>query len=331
MLLFLLKRKRFVISAVFLITLVTWSILNTALNDGHIRQVKFHTDEKGNFIDAAPYPPLTVFLFGSDRFGYDIGMMLVEGAKWTIGVTLVVVMVRMFLSLMLSSLVYTLSPKIYEGIKNVFEPFSIVPQTIICYFILYSVLWEPIEGFANPFWERALFQTMIMAVVAIPNLTIHLMGEMRAVEKETFIEAAKTLGASKSSIFFKHIIPHVYEKWIILFGQQFIQSLQLLAHLGFMKLFFGGTKVPYGDSNTPPRTLSYEWSGIIGDSTSNLYFQQWMVLIPIGFFIATAVSVALINDSIKDYFQYGKVIYLKKREKRVDMKNNKRTGSMRVS
>jgi peptide/nickel transport system permease protein len=327
---YLLKRKRFLISALFLITLVTWSILNTVLNHGHIRQLRFRTDDKGNFIDAAPYPPFSAFLFGSDRYGYDIGMMLVEGAKWTVGVTLVVVILRMLISLLLSSLVYSLKPRFYEGIKSIFEPFSIVPQTIICYFILFSVLWEPSTGFSNPFWQRALFQTFIMAIVAIPNLTIHLTSEMRSVEKESFIEAAKTLGASKSSIFFKHIIPHVYEKWIILFGQQFFQSFQLLAHLGFMKLFFGGTDVAYGD-DTPPRSLSFEWSGLIGDGISYLYVQQWIVLVPMAFFIATAVSVALINDSIKDYFKNGKVIYLKRREKKVKINNSKSLGSMKVS
>jgi peptide/nickel transport system permease protein len=311
-------------------TLVTWSILNTAVNNGHIRQLRLHMDDKGNLLDAPPYPPLTVFLLGSDKYGFDFGMMMIEGAKWTIGVTLIVAIFRMIFSIFLSSFVYTLRPKIYEGVKSIFEPFSIVPQTIICFFILYSVLWEPIDGFANPFWERALFQTLIMVCVAIPNLTIHLSGEMRSVEKEDFIEAAKTLGAGRISIFFKHILPHVYEKWIILFGQQFIQSLQLLAHLGFMKLFFGGTKVPYGDPDTPPRTLSYEWSGIVGDSISYIYVHQWIILVPIGFFIATAISVALINHSIKEYFQKGRNVLLGKRGQKL-AENPERIRSMKIS
>jgi len=303
MAIFLLKRKRFVVSVLFLVTLFTWSILN----NGEIQQVRFNTDKSGNLLDAPPYPPFSVFLLGSDRLGYDLGQMMIVGAKYTIGITLLVAILRMFLSIILSAFIYSLKPKIYSVLKSIFEPFSVVPQTIIAYFILVSVLWMPIDGFPNPFWQRALFETIILVIIAIPNLTIQLSGEMRQVEKEPFIEAAKILGASQTSIFFKHIIPHVYEKWILLFGQQFIQALQLLAHLGFMKLFFGGSFIAYGDSNDPPRSISYEWSGVIGDSISYLFSNQWIILVPIIFFVLTAISVALINDSVKAFFQHKEV------------------------
>ncbi|WP_413298815.1 ABC transporter permease subunit [Bacillus sp. 1P10SD] len=316
MLVFLLKRKRFLFSALFLIVLFTGSIIHTVFNDGEISQVKFHTDKKGNIIDSPPYPPLTEFFFGSERYGYDLGQIVLEGAKWTIGVTFIVVIFRMVISIFLSSFIYSLNNRMYNGLKTIFEPFSVVPQTIIAYFILYSVLWMPIDGFPQPFWQRAIFETFILVIIAIPNLTIHLSSEMRLVKQETFIEASKILGSSKLYIFFKHIIPHVYEKWILLFGQQFIQTLQLLAHLGFMKLFFGGTFVPYGGPiEEPPHSVSYEWSGLVGGNISYLYNDQWIVLVPIVFFITTAICVALVNDSFKDYFQNKNVIQLKKNVK----------------
>ncbi|MCH6266929.1 MULTISPECIES: ABC transporter permease subunit [Neobacillus] len=313
MILFLLKRKRFVFGVLFLVTLLTWSIVNTVLHDGEIRQVRFFYDDKGNLIDAPPYPPFTVFLLGSDKFGYDLGQMMIEGAKYTIGITLIVAILRLLLSLVASSLIYSVRPRLFGFLKSLFEPFSVVPQTIIVYFILFSVLWMPIDGFQTPFWKRALFETVILIIIAIPNLTIHLANEMRIVEKEDFIVASKTLGASKRYIYFKHIVPHVYEKWILLFGQQFTQVLQLLAHLGFMKLFFGGTFVSYGMIVDDPRSVSYEWSGVIGGSLPYLYSSQWIIIVPVLFFIFTAISVAFINDSIKSYFQRKE--YTFKREK----------------
>jgi peptide/nickel transport system permease protein len=301
MLIYLLKRKRFLISFLFLSTLVIASILNTILNDGKIRQTMFHTDKNGNLIDKAPYPPFTEYILGTDRYGYDLVHLLVEGAKWTIGIVLVVTLLRMILGLIISSFIFSIKPAIFNLIKSIFEPFSVVPQTIIAYFILFSVLWRPGDGFHTSFWQRAAFETIVLVLLAVPNLTIHLANEMKIVEKESFIEVARTLGASKFRIFFKHIVPHVYEKWILLFGQQFIQSLQLLAHLGFMSLFFGGTIPP--DDDTPPRSVSFEWSGVIGGDISYLYSYPWIVMIPIGFFVLTSISVALINESVKSYFQ----------------------------
>jgi peptide/nickel transport system permease protein len=301
MLIFLLKRKRFVISSIFLLTLFTWSILNSFIDGGEIKQVKFHTDAKGEILDAPPYPPLTEFFLGSDRYGYDLGHIMIIGAKWTIGITIIIVIFRMLFSIILGSFIYAFNHRIFNGIKTVFEPFSVVPQTIIAFFILVSVLYMPLDGFHTPFWKRALFEIFILVILAIPNLSLQVANEMRMVQKELFIEAAETLGAGKISIFVKHIVPHVYEKWILLFGQQFIQVLQLLAHLGFMKLFFGGTH--YGDDETPPRTISYEWSGVIGSDISYLYTQPWIVLVPIGFFMMTAICVAFINSSISAFFK----------------------------
>ncbi|PLS00987.1 ABC transporter permease subunit [Neobacillus cucumis] len=170
----------------------------------------------------APYPPLTEFALGSDRYGYDLGYVMIVGAKWTIGITLIVVIFRMLFSIIISSFIYSLNNKIFNIIKTIFDPFSVVPQTIIAYFILFRILWMPSDGFHTPFWQRAVFETFILVILAIPNVTVHISSEMRQVEKELFIEASKTLGSSKPYIFFKHILPHVYEKWILLYGQQFI-------------------------------------------------------------------------------------------------------------
>lgn len=309
MLLYLVKKKRFLFGALFILTLFTWSILHTAVFHDELRQVRFRLDDSANVLNRAPYPPFTEFLLGTDINGYDLLMKMVIGAKWTIGITLAVVIFRMVISIIFSSFVYSLPNRLYNGLKTVFEPFTVVPQTIIAYFILHSVLWMPIAGFTSPFWQRALFETCILAVIAIPNVTIHLSAEMRLVQKESFIEASRILGAGKVHLFFKHIVPHVYDKWILLFGQQFIQTLQLLAHLGFMKLFFGGTFVPYGAPGPEdPSSVSYEWSGVIGGDISYLYSHHWIVLIPIGFFIVTAISVALINDSVKCYFQRRRAV-----------------------
>jgi len=301
MIIYLLKRKRFLISFLFLTILLVWSFLQ----HGPLEPMKFRTDAKGYVIDAAPYPPFSLFLLGSDKDGYSMGQMVIQGAKYTIGTIIVVTLFRMLISLILSAFIYSLKPKYYHGLRAIFEPFSIVPQTIIAFFILASILLMPMEGFQNPLWQRIVFELFILVVLAIPNLTIQLANEMRIVRKEPFIEASQTLGAGNCFIFIKHMIPQLYEKWILLFGQQFLQVLQLLVHLGYLKLLFGGSIVQYGfgGSNDPPKSVSNEWSGLIGENMSYLFVHQWILLVPMAFFIFTAISVFLINDSIRDYIQ----------------------------
>ncbi|WP_051865601.1 hypothetical protein [Metabacillus indicus] len=301
----LLKKKRFLISFLFLSALLLLSIGNTLINDGEIQQIRYVKDSDGGVKHAPPYAPLEVFLLGSDRFGFDLLHMIVEGAKYTIGMTILIALLRMICSLIFSYFICSMKPFFFKLIKTLSEPFSVVPQTIFAFFLLHSVLWMPPEGFQSTMFERVAFHTAVLVLIAVPSLSMQLSGEIRMTLDESFIEASKTLGGRKSHLFMKHIIPVLYERWMLLFGQQLIQVLLLLAHLGVFKLFFGGTVVSYGMGGDPPRTFSYEWSGMIGDSLGYLYVQQWIALVPISFFAVTAICFSLMNDALKEVIFNG--------------------------
>ncbi len=130
----------------------------------HFKSDALQIYEQGNILDTPPYPPFSVFIFGSERYGYDLLHIMVEGAKWTIGITIIIAIFRLLFSIVLGSFIYSLNNRLFNSIKTLFEPFSVVPQTIIAYFILYSVLWMPLDGIHTPFWKRALFETSILVL-----------------------------------------------------------------------------------------------------------------------------------------------------------------------
>lgn len=108
----------------FLIILLTLSILNTVVNDGKIRQVPFIYNEDGTLEKAPPYPPFDVFLFGSDMYGYDMLHTIIEGAKYSIGIVLIVALLRMLLSIVFSYFLFRVHDRIFKGIKAISEPLS---------------------------------------------------------------------------------------------------------------------------------------------------------------------------------------------------------------
>ena len=80
--------------------------------------------------------------------------------------------------------------------------------------------------------------------------------------------------------------------------QQFIQVLIVLSHLGVLNLFFGGTFVDYG-AGGPPKSMYYEWSGLVGTYFRSLNFHPWIALVPIGFFTLTILAAQLMLNGIK--------------------------------
>ncbi|CAH0347470.1 ABC transporter permease subunit [Bacillus sp. CECT 9360] len=151
------------------------------------------------------------------------------------------------------------------------------------------------EGFHHPFWLIATYQVIVMSLIALPSLTLHLSSIMKKSWDEEYVESSRVLGGSKFHILRKHIIPAVSDKVLLLFMQQFIQVLLLMAHLGVLKLFFGGTKVEEGTVSS----ISNEWSGLIGFSYQFLRAYPWIPLTPIIFFALTSIALVLILESIK--------------------------------
>lgn len=300
----LLKTKKFLFGTGFLIILLTLSILNTVVNDGKIRQVPFIYNEDGTLEKAPPYPPFDVFLFGSDMYGYDMLHTIIEGAKYSIGIVLIVALLRMLLSIVFSYFLFRVPDSVFNGIKAISEPLSFFPQTLIAYFLLVTVVMYTIHGFHHSLWVRALYEFIILVVIALPSLTVQLIEQKRRVWKEEFIESAVTLGGSKRHIYFKHVLPQLYEEWVLMFGQQFLQVLTLLVHLGVMLILFGGTITGEG----PPSSVTHEWSGLIGLNKRFMLAYEWIVYVPILFFAMTALSVAMINKALSDFFKHKDMV-----------------------
>ncbi len=80
--------------------------------------------------------------------------------------------------------------------------------------------------------------------------------------------------------------------------QQFIQVLIVLSHLGVLNLFFGGTYVDYGGGG-PPKSMYYEWSGLVGVYFRSLNFHPWIALVPIAFFALTILAAQLMLNGLK--------------------------------
>ncbi|WP_066099014.1 ABC transporter permease [Bacillus sp. SJS] len=295
------REKKFVAGFVFLALLLLLSIGNTIFNNGDISQARLSFGEKGTVLAKPPYAPSVQNLLGTDVYGYDMLHIIIQGAKYTIGIALLITIIRMVCSYITGAVISTYFPKGIPLLRVITEPFTIVPQLLIAYFILLNVLWMPDEGFPNPFWERALFEVFILSIIAIPALTLYMADQMRSFWKMDFIESSKTLGGSQTHIFWRHIRPSTFGSSVLLFIQQFIQVLSLLAHLGVLELFFGGTMTD-AIMTDPPKTLSYEWSGLIGDSYPLIRYYPWIPLTVIVFFTLTILAVNMMLSSAEKVF-----------------------------
>nr|WP_239534563.1 ABC transporter permease subunit [Priestia taiwanensis] len=283
------------------------SIGNTIFYDGHIREVRMLMPEDGK-VTAAPFPPSSEFLLGTDSSGKDLLQVVIEGAKWTIGAAFFIGVLRIIFGMIFGIVVGIYVRRGFKKIEAFFDSFSVLPLTLIAYFLLVNVLMFSSGEDAIPFYYRLFFQVGVVTCLAVPPLAFYIANEVRKIGTEEFVVAAKVLGAGRWEVFRRHVFPHLSSTLPIVFMQQFVQVLVLFLHLGILNLFFGGTIVASGAGDMSFYSVTNEWSGLIGGYFRSLSSHPWIPLTPILCFTLTIMASNMILASIQGALEKRKVI-----------------------
>jgi peptide/nickel transport system permease protein len=270
--------------------------------------------KNGNLEAASPISPRWKLPFGTDRAGNDMLSKILLGAKYTILGALSIAVFRMAMAIPIGILLGLYLKRYKKYISSLVDSFHFIPLTVISFYILTPVLMEPEDGFRMGLFVRMFLEVIILAALTVPVIAVIIGNETGRMLRNEYIICAKTLGAGQWRLIIKHIIPGMKEKLFVLFGQQMMQALIVLSHLGYLKLFFGGSHVSMGGDD-PPMSITYEWSGLIGDTFNYLHAAVWVPLTPIICFAITMIAVSFI---IEGYVQAttGHTHYFKRKKQK---------------
>lgn len=264
---------------------------------GNVPRQIHYVMENGRAVEGAPLSPSWQYPLGTDQYGYDLLGKLMLGAKYTILAALAVAALRMLIAVPAGYLLGTYLDKHRKWLSSFADSMHYIPLTLFAAYVLTPVLWMPEEGFSTTLWERIAIQVVMMALLTVPIVSILIANEAALLRDKEYILAAKTLGAGRFRIIRKHLYPQMREKIAVLYGQQVMETFIVLAHLGLLNLFLGGTKVSYdplfGD---PPMSISYEWAGLFGSTFRYLQGAPWLPLIPVLFIGLAIFSVSLMME-----------------------------------
>lgn len=246
-------------------------------------------------VDKAPFEPSSKYWFGSDRMGADLFYQIISGAKYTLGIAFVASLLRIILSFFAGIMLLS-AGKILPVFKGLGQSFYYIPSALLIFFIVGPIII--IEEIT--FWEKAFFQIMLMVLIAVPNTAILIKEEINLIQRNEFITSAKLMGGNRFRILFKHIMPHLWPRLVLMYVQQVIAVLLLLAHLGILGVFFGGTIYrEYGMEFTIPVSVSNEWSGLLGGYYYQLRLAPWLVFFPVLSFAAVIMAFNFMAEGIK--------------------------------
>jgi peptide/nickel transport system permease protein len=308
------KDPFFLAGFLFIFTLISFSFYHHFVMNNEIYENQI-IYEGITPVDKAPFEPSSKYWFGSDRMGADLFYQIISGAKYTLGIAFVASILRIFLSF-LGGVLLLSAGKVLPVFKGLGQSFYYIPSALLIFFIVGPIITSE----QITFWEKAFFQILLIVLIAIPNTAILIKEEINLIQQNEFITSAKLMGGSRVRILFKHIMPHLWPGLILMYVQQVIAVLLLLAHLGILGVFFGGTIYrEYGMEFTIPVSVSNEWSGLLGGYYYQLRLAPWLVFFPVLSFAAVIMAFNFMAEGIKragDQLPGRKIV--KKREKGIE-------------
>jgi peptide/nickel transport system permease protein len=257
-------------------------------------------DENNRPIDTPPIAPFKDMPFGTDRFGVSMLHKVIDGAKYTLGAAFLIAIFRILLGAFFGLILSQFPKNVLRVMSKFFESFYYAPATIVAYLILYPVL--QIFTWSIPKSEQIIFSGILLVLIAIPPVMITVASETSKYLENEFISSVKILGGGRFHILRKHVLPFLKPRLSILYSQQVISTLLLLAHLGVLKVFIGGMNIITLDpleNNTLPVAMIHEWSSMIGAYIYELRGNKWVIYAPLAGFAIAILSMNFMVEAMK--------------------------------
>jgi peptide/nickel transport system permease protein len=240
-----------------------------------IGPVAWPDDPLGINVGASLEAPSWAHPMGTDSIGRDVFARFLEGARISLAVGGVVVLVGAVIGGFVGIVAGATGGWVDAVLMRVMDAILAFPPLILAMAV--SV------GLGSGL-ETAGLGIML---TTIPYYARLLRSEVLRIRALPFVEAAYALGARRTRIMLRHIVPHVVSTLLIQAAAVFGYAILTLAALGFVGL---GAKVP-----TP------EWGAMITDGLQYFLTGQWWIGVFPGLGLLIAVTAAsVIADRVRD-------------------------------
>lgn len=219
-------------------------------------------------------PPSLEHLFGTDDLGRDVMSRVIFGSRLSLKIGLIVVGLTALIGVPLGAIAGYLGKRTDEIIMRAADTFMAIPYILITVAIV-SALGPSI--------------THVMLAISIPWwpwYTRVVRSEVLHLKEESFIEACRSLGASKKRIIFCHILPNCIGLVIVQASIQIGQAILAAAAMGFL-----------GVGAQPPEV---EWGLMISIGRNYMPSWWWMAVFPGAAIFVTVLGFNLLGDGLRD-------------------------------
>jgi peptide/nickel transport system permease protein len=221
-------------------------------------------------------PPSSEHWLGTDSLGRDIASRILFGARISLIIGVVVVTSAGVVGTAIGLVAGYAGGLVDEALMRLTEVFLAFPALILA---------MAIAGALGPSLTNAIIAIAAVTWAVYARLT---RGQILSLRRREFVEAARAIGATRTRIILRHLLPNALAPLMI--QASFDLGSSIIAAAGLSFIGFGAQ---------PPTP---EWGVMISEGRNYISTQPWLSLFP-GLAILLAVgSFNLLGDGLRDAF-----------------------------
>jgi peptide/nickel transport system permease protein len=255
-------------------------------------------------IGVPPFPPSSVFPWGTDHLGRDIQSLVLNGARQTLVLVLFSMLARIVLGTVLGLLAGWWRGGIFDRlVSGAVGVWAAFPVTLFAMLLIQALGIQQGMG---------VF-VFALAVVGWGEVAQFVRAQVITVKPELYITAARSIGSRPLQILVRHVIPHLVAPLLVLASLEMGGVMMLLAELGFLNIFMGGGyRVMIAETGRMvPVIVHYsdvpEWAALLANIRTWWRSYPWLAWAPgIAVFLAI-VAFNLFGEGLRRFLSEARV------------------------
>lgn len=211
---------------------------------------------------------------GTDRLGRDVWTRLLYGARISLGVGVLAVLLSLAIGVAVGAAAGHWGGTVGLLLLALTDFFLAVPRVVLL--LLLAALWRP----------SAALVVIVLGVTGWMSVARLVHGEVRTLAARPFVEGARALGVPRRRLLWRHILPQALTPVIVAAALGVGNAIMLEGGLSFLGL---GVQPP-----TP------SWGNMIASGRDTLVNAPWVALAPGVALVLVAVACTLLGDALRD-------------------------------